>query len=107
MQVISKRNGKYFYQSYSKGDPHRPVTEISAKEVVKLFPNQTQTYLKNDSGTLVHFIPDKTIFSTTNFSHQKMVQILKNRAYLMAGIYFTLTDRVANVSKHFLLRKRH
>jgi len=101
MQVISKRNGKYFYQSYSKGDPHRPVTEISKKEVVKLFPNQTQTYLKNDNGTLVHFIPDKTIFSTTNFSHQKIVQILKNRAYLMAGIYFTLTDRIANVSKHF------
>lgn len=101
MQVISKRNDQYYYQSYSKGTPHRPVTDISEKEVKKLFPHQAKSLLKYDTGTLVHFIPDSGIFSSTNFSHKQLVQILKNRAYLMGGIYFTLDDRVADVSKHY------
>ncbi len=101
MQVISKRNNKYYYQSYSKGTPHRPVTDISKTEVKKLFPHQAQSLLEYDTGTLVHFIPDDSIFSSTNFSHKRLIQILKNRAYLMGGIYFTLDDRVADVSKHY------
>ncbi len=101
MQVISKRNDQYYYQSYSKGTPHRPVTDISKKEVKKLFPHQAKSLLKYDTGTLVHFIPDSSIFSSTNFSHKQLIQILKNRAYLMGGIYFTLDDRVADVSKHY------
>jgi DNA gyrase subunit B len=101
MQVISKRNDKYYYQSYAKGTPHRPVEEIKESEVKHIFPHQSQSLLQYDSGTLVHFIPDNTIFSNTKFSHKTLVQILKDRAYLMAGIYFTLDDRVADVSKHF------
>ncbi len=56
---------------------------------------------QNKTGTLVHFIPDEEIFSSTKFSHQKLVQILKNRAYLMAGIYFVLDDKIENVNKHY------
>ena len=101
MQVISKRDNGYFYQYYSKGIPQKKVTQITEEEVIKLFPKQSQTFIKNDSGTLVHFVPDKTVFSTTDFSHEKMVQVLKDRAYLMAGIYFVLVDSIAEVEKHF------
>ncbi len=101
MQVVSKRENSYYYQSYSKGTPHRKVEEIKKSEVKKLFPHQSQSLLEYDSGTLVHFIPDKSIFSSTKFSHKKLVDILKNRAYLMAGIYFTLDDYIADVSKHY------
>lgn len=101
MQVISKREGGYYYQSYSKGNPHRKVTEIKEAEVKKLFPHQSKKLIRKNSGTLVHFIPDKSIFSTTKFSHKKLAQIVKDRAYLMAGIYFTLDDRVKNVNKHY------
>ncbi len=101
MQVVSKRDEKYFYQCYFKGVPQNPVAEISEKEVISFFPSQNWALLKNDTGTLVHFIPDKTIFSIVKFSLEKLIQILKDRAYLMAGIYFTLSDAVSEIEKHF------
>lgn len=101
MTVISKRDNKYFYQSYSKGVPHNPVGEISEKEIKTLFPTQHQALFDNDTGTLVHFVPDKTIFSIIKFSLDNFVQILRDRAYLMAGIYFVLNDNVTEVEKHY------
>ncbi len=101
MTVISKRDNKYFYQSYSKGVPHNPVGEITEKEIKSLFPTQHQALFDNDTGTMVHFVPDKTIFSSIKFSLDNLVQILKDRAYLMAGIYFVLNDNVAEIEKHF------
>lgn len=101
MQVISKRNNSYYYQSYCKGKPHKKVKEISQDEVKKLFPKQSLSLIEGETGTLVHFIPDKSVFSTTSFSHSKLTQALKDRAYLMAGIYFTFDDEIAEVEKHY------
>ena len=101
MQVVSKRDDKYYYQCYFKGAPQKPVAEISKKEIINFFPSQHQVLLENDTGTLVHFIPDTTIFSTVKFSLERLIQILKDRAYLMAGIYFTLNDKVDELEKHF------
>lgn len=101
MTVVSKRDGKYYYQSYSKGVPHNPVGEITEKEIKSLFPTQHQAIFDNDTGTLVHFVPDRTIFSSIKFSLDNLIQILKDRAYLMAGIYFVLDDNVAEIEKHF------
>jgi len=44
MQVISKRENSYYYQSYCKGKPHKKVKEISQDEVKKLFPKQSQSF---------------------------------------------------------------
>ncbi len=101
MVVISKRDGKYFYQSYSKGVPHHPVAEIEPEKIQLICPTQSASLLTNDTGTLVHFVPDKSIFSVIEFSLEKLVQILKDRAYLMAGIYFTLSDHTTDLEKHF------
>ncbi|MBD3250201.1 MAG: DNA gyrase subunit B [Candidatus Pacebacteria bacterium] len=100
-QVISKRDGAYHYQSYSKGTPHQAVTTISEAKVKELFPEQSKRLIKNETGTLTQFVPDSGVFSSTKFSHKKLVDILKDRAYLMAGIYFTLDDQINHVSKHF------
>ncbi len=101
MQVISKRENKYHYQSYHHGSPDKPVTEISQKKVRQLFPQKSASLIEDGNGTLVHFIPDKSVFSTTSFSHKKLVDVLRNRAYLMAGIYFILNDNIVDVEKHF------
>lgn len=101
MQVISKRDDKYYFQAYTKGTPHKPVAEIPESQVKKMFPRQSASFVKGETGTLVHFIPDKTVFSTTAFSHQKLVQALKDRAYLMAGIYFIFDDDILDVEKHY------
>jgi len=77
MQVVSKRDDTYHYQCYSKGVPHHPVSEISEKEFAKLFKRQSQSLIDNDTGTLVHFVPDVSIFSTTSLLMTKFLD-LKN-----------------------------
>ncbi|HUV68855.1 MAG TPA: DNA topoisomerase (ATP-hydrolyzing) subunit B [Terracidiphilus sp.] len=43
-------------------------------------------------GTKVHFLPDKTIFTATEFSHDTLAQRLREMAFLNKGLEITLTD---------------
>jgi DNA gyrase subunit B len=101
MQIVVRRDNKYFFQQYSKGVPKAPVGEISEAKVKELFPVESVRFSTYETGTLVHFIPDKTIFSVTTFSHRTLIEILRDRAYLMAGLYFQLSDKVEDVNRHF------
>jgi DNA gyrase subunit B len=101
MQVVVKRDGGYFYQAYSKGIPQAPVAKITEAKVVELFPTQSVKLLTYETGTLVSFIADTTIFSAIEFSHRTLIQIVKDRAYLMAGIYFQLIDTLEKVELHY------
>ncbi|MBP7768475.1 DNA gyrase subunit B [Candidatus Woesebacteria bacterium] len=101
LEVVVKRDNKYHYQYYSQGKPLQSVKVISEAELIKLFPDQTQRFIGYDSGTLLKFIPDPTIFSTTKFSRKTIQQIIKDRAYLMAGIYFQLHDGFSNTEEHY------
>ena len=101
LEVIVKREGKYHYQFYSQGKPQAPVKVITEKEVLEILPVQSSLFLKYESGTVVKFIPDPTIFSTTKFSHKTLQQVIKDRAYLMAGIYFQLHDGMEGTEEHY------
>ncbi|MEX0896410.1 MAG: DNA gyrase subunit B [Patescibacteria group bacterium] len=101
LQVIVKRDGDYHYQSYSKGAPHKPVTQITESEVLQFLPTQAHEFIKSESGTVIKFVPDPTIFSTTEFSHKVLTDVIKDRAYLMAGIYFEFLDEIADTEKHY------
>ena len=43
-------------------------------------------------GTKVHFLPDKTIFSVTEYNHDTLAQRLREIAFLNKGLEITLTD---------------
>jgi DNA gyrase subunit B len=43
-------------------------------------------------GTKVHFLPDKTIFATTEFNYDTLAQRLRELAFLNKGLEITLTD---------------
>ncbi|MBD3279736.1 MAG: DNA gyrase subunit B [Candidatus Pacebacteria bacterium] len=101
MQVVVKREGKFHYQSYLKGTPQAKIKIITAKKVQELFPHTSEDFVNYQTGTLVKFIPDSSIFSTTKFSHKTLVQIIKDRAYLMAGIYFRFVDDIEDRTQHF------
>ncbi len=101
LEVIVKRGGKYHYQFYSQGKPQAPVKIITEAEVAEILPAQSKQFLQNESGTALKFIPDPTIFSTTKFSHKTLQQVIKDRAYLMAGIYFQLHDGFAGTEEHY------
>ena len=72
------REGKIFKQRYSKG---KPITEV--KVVGE----------SNDSGTIITFHPDPTIFQlTTVYKYDTLANRLRELSYLNKGIRITLTD---------------
>ncbi|MCC6710922.1 MAG: DNA gyrase subunit B [Candidatus Pacebacteria bacterium] len=101
MQVVVKRDNTYHYQAYSRGIPQAPVKEIAETKVIELFQEKVANFIQQETGTLVEFTPDPTIFSTTNFGKKTLKQIIKDRAYLMAGIYFQFIDQLENTEEHF------
>ena len=73
------REGKVFTQKYSKGKPITPVEETGVCE---------------DTGTIVTFHPDATIFTqTTVYKYDTLAARLRELAFLNKGIHISLTDR--------------
>ncbi len=101
MQVISKRGDEYHYQTYSQGIPKSKVILINESKVKELFPIASKEFITYQTGTIVCFVPDTTIFSTTDFSKNILTQVIKDRAYLMAGLYFEFIDLIENDHQHF------
>jgi len=95
MTVLVKREGKYHVQSYKIGKPDHPVKEISLAEVKKIIPKYHKHLLKSKSGTLTIYHPDPKIFKkNTQYSFNRVRKQLRERAYLIAGVYLHLKTRV-------------
>lgn len=102
MQVVVKRDNKYHYLALSQGKILDHVKVISEDDFRQLFPTASTALIeKYQTGTLVSFVADKSIFSTTKFHSKTLVEIIKDRAYLMAKIYFEYQDSVADLNLHF------
>lgn len=101
MVVIVKRDNKYHFQEYNIGDPKKPVTTISEAEVLKLFPLEGPDFVKYETGTLSSFHPDADIFSTIEFKYKIIRDFLRERAYLMAGLYFKLFNETEDIRRDF------
>ncbi len=71
------REGKIFRQEYSKGKPVSDVETIGDT---------------SESGTIVKFRPDRTIFQTTDFNFEILSARLRELAFLNKGIVLTITD---------------
>lgn len=79
MEVWVKRNGKIYYQSYSRGQPLCEVKEIGET---------------NERGTTVRFKPDPEIFSTTEFDPDIIESRLRELAFLNPGLTIEFEDRI-------------
>ena len=101
MRVIVKRDNQYYYLGLSQGEILAHVKVIPEKTFLEMFPQEAPSLVQAETGTLISFIPDKTIFQTTNFSSKEIVNIIKDRAYLMARIYFDLSDNIAKINRHY------
>jgi DNA gyrase subunit B len=66
-----------FEQDYARGIP-----------ISKL----RQTGTTKRRGTKVHFLPDKTIFTVTEYNYDTLAQRLRELAFLNKGLEITLTD---------------
>jgi DNA gyrase subunit B len=72
------RDGATWEQTYSKGEP---INKLKKTGVAKV-----------KTGTKVHFLPDKTIFTATEYNYDTLAQRLRELAFLNKGLIITLTD---------------
>jgi len=95
MKVEVIRDNKLYYQEYKRGIPQTKLTKQSLPK------NPTDFYTFN-SGTKTSFIPDTQIFKkTTQFNFDKIKISLRERAYLVASLYFHLYNENTNEECHF------
>ena len=77
LEVEVKRDGKIYHQRYERGKTVSKLTVIGKS---------------NSTGTKVTFKPDRSIFSTTEFSYDILSQRLRELAFLNKGLKIKLTD---------------
>ena len=71
------RDGHTWEQDYSKG---APISELR------------QTGNSKRRGTKVHFLPDRSIFTVTEYNYDTLAQRLRELAFLNKGLEITLVD---------------
>lgn len=85
-RVVVLREGKAYYQEYKVGKPLKKVSEATTKQL-------SDWGIKPEgSGTITTFMPDKAIFGDIKFDETKVKNLLRDRAYLVAGLTFKLVD---------------
>jgi DNA gyrase subunit B len=71
------RDGFTWEQTYSKGEPTSKLKKAGASKKL---------------GTRVHFLPDRSIFTATEYNFDTLAQRLRELAFLNKGLLITLTD---------------
>src|ERR1700690_2364270 len=71
------RDGFTWEQTYSKGDPTSKLKKAGASRKV---------------GTKIRFLPDRSIFTATEYNFDTLAQRLRELAFLNKGLLITLTD---------------
>lgn len=72
------REGKIFEQEFSEGKPLYPTRVIGDS---------------SDTGTIIHFLPDASIFTVTEYKYETIATRLRELSYLNKGIRITLEDK--------------
>jgi DNA gyrase subunit B len=78
------RDNHAWEQDYSKGAPISKLRKMGAS---------------TRKGTKVHFLPDKSIFTVTEFNYDTLAQRLRELAFLNKGLEIHLTDQRTTDSK--------
>ncbi len=93
LRVEVFREGKHYLQEYEYGKPLYPVKEIGESD---------------KTGTYMWFLPDDSIFITTEYKYEILVTRLRELAFLNKGITLSITDeRVINEQGEYLSQIFH
>jgi DNA gyrase subunit B len=79
------RDGFTWEQTYSKGEPTSKLKKAGAAKI--------------KTGTKVHFLPDRSIFTVLEYNFDTLAQRLRELAFLNKGLTITLTDERQTDSK--------
>lgn len=78
LEVTIHRDGQIYRQRFEHGG--KPATSLETIGKTK------------ETGTLVHFLPDSTIFSVTKFNYDTLAERLRESAFLLKGLKIELID---------------
>lgn len=83
--VTIKRDGQIYRQRFGNGG--QPITTLEKIGTAK------------ETGTTIHFKPDPTIFSTTDFNYDTLSERLRESAFLLKGLKITIVDERHDVQE--------
>jgi DNA gyrase subunit B len=86
LELEIRRDGNVYRQSYERGRPTGTLEIVGATD---------------KSGTTITFLPDTTIFETTDFTYDTLSQRFRELAFLNRGITIHLIDERDNREKEF------
>jgi len=101
-RVIVFRDNKAYYQEYKQGDPIAEVKIATKAKLDKWLPKEWNLGTGNgETGTITTFVPDKKVFGDISFENKKIMSLLKDRAYLVAGLSFHFEDKRTDKETHY------
>ena len=80
------RDGLIYEQKYKRGKPVSDVEQIG---------------LTKKTGTIIRFYPDESIFKTTTFKFNKVVERLRELAFLNPNVKIKIVDEIEKKSEEF------
>jgi len=87
LEVEVYRSGKIYCQRYERGITASPLETRGKSE---------------KRGTQVHFLPDKTIFQSTEFDFETLARRMRELAFLTKGVRIRILDDRTGKKKEFL-----
>jgi DNA gyrase subunit B len=93
MWVEVRRGGKLYRQEYERGIPKTELQELKLSDT--LLTNTPYVFNKvkgNKTGTTTTFYPDGSIFQTTEFDEHIVLRMIRERAFIVSGLYFHFID---------------
>ena len=98
LSVEVKRGGKIYFQEYVRGKAKKEVKTIEKTTAENL---TADIWKKVKTGTQTTFLADSKIFSTTELSFKTFEKQIRERAYLVHGLFFHIYDLRDDNEKHF------
>lgn len=91
--VEVRRGGKLYRQEYARGVPKTDLQELKFSDsYLKNNPELFEKTKHLTSGTTVTFYPDDSIFQTVEFDENVVLRMIRERAFIVSGLYFHFFD---------------
>lgn len=94
MRVEVRRDSKIYAQEYKRGIPQTKVEPIKETQIPEIIPPPK-------TGTATIFLPDKSIFKNLKIDFKTITKRIKERAYLVAGLFFHIYDLRSDQETHY------
>jgi len=92
-RVIVLRDNKAYFQEYKEGKPNKAVAMATQSQLDEWIPSDWDIKIGAGlTGTITQFTADKKVFGDIGFENNKVKNLLKDRAYLVAKLNFHFTD---------------